>query len=814
MKNALLAICVAACLFGVILAQAAEPHRLDVFYSKAIHSAEAYTNKLIKDGKAEPAPALAVRELIDRSYVLAMANVDLPVKQRPSSAPILPMLLLAEEMQDKNPDSRTFGNFRWYWRTPEVTDPNAVEFAVSHALPIWFEARKKLPSETQEVLKRVLQRCTDGCLGHRVRPDYTNIAIYNAVHLIILGQIFDRSDALTEGERRLKMLLFNIWDHGIYEYNTPTYYAVDVDALQLGLRYVENTETKKSLQKLLELFWTDLALNWYKPALRQAGATSRSYNYLHGTGAVTRLMSFAGLAPVNDRTYGTDMLNAFHSPYKPSPKILALNDRYPRHIVGRWGSESNQVMTSYILDDIALGTSGAKYRSMQDINLAVDLGDCPSMPDEPQTILPRNYFIADGREDPYGKKRYSTGSAGHQKALHSGAFWMGAQRTVDALGVSLYTQETLKNPLLTHLQSHFVFRKPDVIVLGGNTVALLPGKPVEISKQTSGEDKSPAAMSADTVVFRYGKKAFGIRVLWTRDTGGNSPSAYLIDDGNEYGVYRLTVEHGQIVPENQQNQKGAAVNGSPGAALWVRIGSHLETDALFKQWCQTFSSAKTERLAVTGDDIDIQVTGADGLVAVGKETLPPLPGGILNFNGQDLGCPLLEQIPFIADAARRKKEAVPISVTPSGTYWESESGCGYWEEGEADVYPQASGGKAVKVRSSGHFWLLDIPQIPATAGSAGTAVYYLWGRVFAADAQHDSFHIRWSKQGEVKENGGEWHIGSGQTWRWIPLQLNQERKLVPLRLDEGIWRLALWEREPDGLIDRFFLTTDPDKVPE
>lgn len=792
------------CFFGTFTVVAADvvtdkSKRLENYYTRAIPATENFIKRLIKNGNVEPWANLGVRSLIDQCYLLASANVDLPEEKRPSLESTIPLLKLAEEMQDRNPESRTFGNFRWYWRTPEVTDQNAVEFVASHAIPVWFEAREKLPPEARLILARILRRSVDGCLKHRVRSDYTNIAIYNFVHLIILGQIFDRPDAVLEGERRLQLFLLNVWDHGIFEYNSPTYYTVDVDALQLGLRYIKSSSTKRSIQKLLDLFWTDLALNWYQPSFRHAGAQSRTYNYLYGVAGTTRLFDFAGLAPTDNSTKNPDYLNSLHASYQPDKKILKHNQQYPRLVARRWGAKPEQWATSYILNDIALGSAGAAYkRARQNMVLTVDLADFDEFPQTPPKFQPRNYFIADGREDPYGTNRYPTSSAGHEKALHAEAFWFSAQRTTDALGIVVYTPETLNDPVLTNVQSHFVFRKPETIFLNNNSVEL-SAEPVEVGEKP--------------VVFRYGNKAFGIRVLWTRDKDGQAPKAFLVNDGNKHGVYRLTIDHwAKNVPVSYNG-----LTAPPGAAFWVRIGSQLDTAEKFNAWCRNFAEAAVEKLDIQNDNIAIRIAGTDGVVsATGTELATPMvqivtepagPNGILTLNGNDLGRPILEQVPMVADFVKRKQELKPITLDSTGTYWEAENGFCFLNF-LTESNSEASGEKAVRVNGE-VFWLLDVKQ----AGD-----YYLWAHVSAIDPEHDSFMINWTKQVHdglqlSDETGGAWHIGSGQDWRWVPLKLENEKPIVPLKLEPGIWRITLRPREPDGLVDRFFFTTDPNAKP-
>jgi len=99
---------------------------------------------------------------------------------------------IADSMQDKDPASETFGNFRWYWRNRKVTDLNAVEFILHHLIPLWADHRHRLGAKTRSTLQQCLRRSADGCLKHKVHPSYTNIAVSNAVNLILLGEQFGR----------------------------------------------------------------------------------------------------------------------------------------------------------------------------------------------------------------------------------------------------------------------------------------------------------------------------------------------------------------------------------------------------------------------------------------------------------------------------------------------------------------------------------------------------------------------------------------------------------------------------------------------
>ena len=774
----------------------AESDRQAEYFARAIPAAERLVNRLAQEG---PWENLGVRSLMDNAYILAFA--DRWKADSVSLERTIPLLKLSEEMQDKDPESRTFGNLRWYWRTPEVTDRNAVEFVTAHALPIWIDARDRLPEEGKVILERILRRAVDGCMIHRVSPDYTNIAIKNAVNLVLLGENFDRPDAVQLGKERLEAILACFWDHGMYEYVSPTYYSPDIDMLQLGYRYVKDEQAKEIFHYMLEFFFTDVALNWYKPSFRFSGAQSRTYNFLYGVADSSRFLEFVDLAPKNPRANSVSYLSSFNAQYTPTKEILALTEKYPRRISQRWGAEQMQWKTTFVLDDIALGTAGAAYgRVKQNMILTVDLADYVGIPAEAVTVLPRNYFISDGREDPYGINTYPTSSAGHQKALHMDQVWIGAQRDGDAIGVAMYPAWTLNEEVMTNVQSHFVFRKPDAIYFQNQKISLEPNVPKPVG--------------SEVLILRYGSRTIGIRVPWTRNKEGESPIPYLIDDGNTRGVYRLAVDHWQKdTPISVDRLKEV-----PGIALWVRIGSQLDTEAKFDTWCREFKAAKVEKLDVQKDDISFHVAGTAGSVKIDGRKLseqgsainvePDGPSGILMLDGKDLGRPILEKIPFVAEVAQRiaeftqrKRDQQPLAVETSGAEWEAETGVSLFNHMIEDS-DTASGGKFARVNAD-FIWLLDVKE-------AGT--YYLWARVLALDPEHDSFRIEWtSPSGERVV--GDWHLGQGPTWRWIPLRLNNERPIVPLELTPGQWRLILRPRETDGCVDKLILTTDPAAIP-
>jgi len=539
------------------------------------------------------------------------------------------------DMQDKDPTSPTFGNFRWYWRNEKVTDLNAVEFVSHHMIPLWIDHRSRLSDETAAALRDALGLSAKGCLSHKVHPNYTNIAISNAVNLILLGEQFARPDALAEGLKRLRAVRLAISRHGVSEYDSPTYYGVVLDELVLLDKYVRSRRARKTGQALLEFFWTDIAANWFAPGGHLGGTHSRSYNYPCGASDfLDRHLAHAGWAlrayedwktqeyldsPESRFLDGAAWLDAEPGPWRPSKNLYEMaHEQYPRDVRQRYGSRPASWRRHLIYRDITLGCSGKAYGVM-DLPLTVSLpGDRAES---------RCYFIADGREDPYGKRKFSVGSAGHTKALHLAPLWAGASGGDEAMAFALYSDTVVKRPNVTNLQSHFVFRRPDAMYIGPKRCA------------------APARLAAGEILtLRYGSAALAVCIPWASRTDLTPASIKVVDDGNPHNVLRLTADH---FAGKKTHEPGTPL---PGVAIWVRIGSGLDRNK-FEKWRDELVDPQ---FTVTPETLKFSSAGGRGPVSLTIDrpwesrrkvrSKPAPPGGILSVNGKELGRGILESL--------------------------------------------------------------------------------------------------------------------------------------------------------------------------
>jgi len=730
---------------------------------------------------------------------------------------------VAAEMQDRREGSRGCGNFRWYWRDGYVMDFNAVDFCMEQGVLIARDYMGLLTDGQRKKFQALLDWSIRGCMAHRVRDSYTNIAIMNSVNLILLGEVCKRAEVFAEGVKRLDAFMLNTALYGVCEYSSPTYTAVDVSNLHRLHANVRDPATKQKAEKLLRLFWTDLAASAFPGAGRLGGPHSRDYDYLYGMGGVAPYLWTVGLcSPIAGRV--ATLPDYAADDWRIDDSIRALARTTPRLLENRWGAEDSQYRVYWAGKNVALGTAGANYWNM-DIPLAVDFAATNQ--------LVRGYFIADGRRDPYGRKRIPEGQGPHQKTLHLRPFWAGVQRGREALGLVVYRPQDIPEETPT-LESHFVFSSGvEEIRIGEERVKVESGKPF-----------ARELHSGDVVFARQGAGAMGVRVVWSAGIGGSAAKVALVWDAVP-GVpaCRLTVAH-----HDYWGARGDSPTAPrPGAAFWVRVCDEAGDAKQYAEFRKGFMGAATGGTPVVPvggtpvvpvggtpvvpvggralSGIGVEVAGEEGPLAIEArapfdqpQRLVPMPKlAVLAVNGRDLGAEILGEVPGLAEyraeleRTRRAMEQNRILLfSGRQAMWEAEKGA---------VVPKMVVAKDPLAYGGEYVWA---PGVPGAGGGgpghvawqlevAQKGTYQLWGRVFAPTPSDDSFCVMVT-EGEYAKRGlrGEkllpktdWPVGvtNGQ-WKWV--KFNQS-----LELPKGAAVLSLHVREDGTKIDRLALTDDP-----
>lgn len=321
---------------------------------------------------------------------------------------------------DQNPSSPTFGNIRWYQGDPKVVDPNGIEFVTRQLVLAWVLYSDQLAPPQREALQQVLTTAKTGVPRHRVPITYTNIWLMKTWNVIALGEGLGDDALAQQGYAMLRDWLAHTRRTGINEYLSPSYYDVDLESLALVANLSRDAQARQHAREALDIFWHDIALNWYAPSQRLGGTHSRDYNRLFNQGGVNEWVNRAG--------WSSTPWTAVPGPYAsvawappPASAQRWLQGPFPRQVSARWGEAPEKRYTHYLGRNFSIASAEAGYPSGHDNSpLVINLGAGADTP-----II--NFFM-DGRRDHYGQNRTLEAGSGHMKALHMRPFLSSVQR--------------------------------------------------------------------------------------------------------------------------------------------------------------------------------------------------------------------------------------------------------------------------------------------------------------------------------------------------------------------------------------------------
>jgi hypothetical protein len=574
-------------------------------------------------GLREPRPRFGTREFFEFALEATAQNWHPERVER--------ALELAEQKQDRDPKSKTYGNFAWYWEDPKPADLNAAEFAMQRAALLWILYRDRLSAKATETLQRLMQFSIEGLQRHKVSVDYTNIFVMKTWNCIALGEHTGRPELARAGYAMFDEWLRRVRQVGVREYLSPTYYAVDFECLGAIARHAKNPAARAKAALALDYLWTDVAANWFTPAGRLGGAHSRDYDYVTGHGNLDQWAARAGWTTVERPAPEDNFKQVYVAP--PARLKSEVLDRAPRFVRQRWGEPEGECAASWVGREVLLASSGAIYRDPMDKTLVVLFGGGAK--------LPGGAYLMDARQDPYGQNKIATGG-GHNKSFHVQPCTLSVQNGPEALLLTTANADGVKPPAfrssgtnLTCCLSHFTFPAAAQVFVGAR------GAAVEVA------DKLRLPTPDTPVFLKYGNAAAALRFVVATTPDGAAAPVELVNDGAKWKTMRLTAVHTDQRPR-----------GRVAAALWTRVAENLD-DAQFAAFRAAFAAAQPA-VKHEGTTLDVKVPGLAGALRlkVDRKTEQPLvregaargPGNyLLEVNGRELGAPLLDRalaIPF------------------------------------------------------------------------------------------------------------------------------------------------------------------------
>ncbi|MDR0901976.1 MAG: hypothetical protein LBM92_04315 [Opitutaceae bacterium] len=535
-------------------------------------------------------------------------------------------LAFARSMQDLDPASRTFGNFKWVSNADKVYDWNAVEFA-SQILGLLHKGyADRLSPRARAQVEELMTSAIPALENHKVQIDYTNIWIKKAWCLISLGECLGRADLAGEGYKRLDDWIHHVAKCGITEFGAPTYYGTDLDTLGMINKHAARAEGRAQALAAIRYLWTDAAANWWAPGDRLGGANSRSYNFLWGHGyfeAHTWAAGWLRQKPELERPGWLpgerDHLVAFMNASSTLPEkgwITPELTKIPRVVAQRCGPLPEDVAVNWTGRRASLASAG-RERGGDDRMLAANLGDSPD--------IPQISLFMDGRGDPFGTKK-TKNAAGQAKALHLVPFVATVQRGPEALQLlslePLAPKSRHKPGELSCFMTHLVFPAGAEVWLGDK-----PARP--------GSPRNPAAVPAGAPVYiKMGDAVVAMRILYADTTGGGAPApVYYIRDSSKAVASRVTITHDTKEPR-----------GRATAAVWLRAAEGLDAEG-FKAFRRDFASARATA-SLDGGHFRAEAGGLAGPLRIEADVVKKirlkLEGGeprpaLLSVNGREVG---------------------------------------------------------------------------------------------------------------------------------------------------------------------------------
>lgn len=177
-------------------------------------------------------------------------------------------------------------------------DPNWRQFlGLSWVILLkWFAA--DLPARTVATLERAVRLGVEGEPPERCPPSYTNIALKRAAYESIAGEILDRPEWISRAEDLIGAVARRHDRNGAFEeFNSPTYYGVDLFALSL-CRQLSPSDAIRSLASRLEAdLWRSIAA-FHNPVLGNLCAPfTRAYGMDMGSYVAKLMLPLRLVAP-------------------------------------------------------------------------------------------------------------------------------------------------------------------------------------------------------------------------------------------------------------------------------------------------------------------------------------------------------------------------------------------------------------------------------------------------------------------------------------------------------------------------------------
>jgi hypothetical protein len=157
-------------------------------------------------------------------------------------------------------------------------DPNWREFIGTTLALMLIEYEPLLPDDLVRRVDIALHRAIAGTLERNVPASYTNIALMTAFLLQFGAARFNQRDWAALAERLAAEIVARFRVNGAFdEYNSPTYYGIDLYALALWRSYAASALLRAAGAEIEAALWRDIAQYYHAGMRNIVGPYDRSY---------------------------------------------------------------------------------------------------------------------------------------------------------------------------------------------------------------------------------------------------------------------------------------------------------------------------------------------------------------------------------------------------------------------------------------------------------------------------------------------------------------------------------------------------------
>jgi hypothetical protein len=249
-------------------------------------------------------------------------------------------------------------------------DPNWRQFIGTAFALLLLEFEDRIPPADRARIDESLRLAVEGELHHgRLQPTYTNIALMHGFLQAYAGRRLQRPEWVQAGEAWMEAVYAAYQPHATFEeFNSPTYYGVDLYGLALLRRHGVTPRLRELGATMEQGLWREIAQSYHAGLRNLAGPFDRTYGmdlrrYVSLTGAWLRLAfpeNQAPLPPLSTKmAHGNDLffipcfaLLGVEIPADALPHFTRFSGE---RLLTRKIGDGRRVATSWLGTDLLIG---------------------------------------------------------------------------------------------------------------------------------------------------------------------------------------------------------------------------------------------------------------------------------------------------------------------------------------------------------------------------------------------------------------------------------------------------------------------------